>query len=281
MTLSIRLMQVRPVRRGGFTLIELLVVISIISLLVAILLPALAGARTRAVQAACLAQTRQIMMGALMYANDNKSKLPSNQNNTTAPYGVCDKPWTSSWGTGDPYRFFGLCVSYVQYSGFFCPANANATWANRKVDVNQVAGVTVMGANSARGGYAYRFVREDGSSANGVSSEGARIPVASLDLGQRFAAAQTYLGYGAGYRLPPAKTALLGDLTWGYRSSPIDLGIVKEVHETGGNAAYFDGHGAFRPIQNLVDYSPNFTANYFTTDARVSWLTFLFMYDLR
>lgn len=56
---------------AAFTLIELLVVISIISLLVAILLPSLAAARARAKQIQCLAQQKQYHLGLSTYAMDN------------------------------------------------------------------------------------------------------------------------------------------------------------------------------------------------------------------
>ena len=62
----------RRARRGAFTLIELLVVIAIISLLVAVLLPALAGARKAARQTKCLTQLRQLAVAQELYANDNR-----------------------------------------------------------------------------------------------------------------------------------------------------------------------------------------------------------------
>ncbi len=61
----------RPTHRHGFTLIELLVVISIISLLIAILLPALSGARTAARSIHCLSQLRQWGIGLNTYMIDN------------------------------------------------------------------------------------------------------------------------------------------------------------------------------------------------------------------
>jgi len=66
----------RPVRqRPGFTLIELLVVISIIAILIALLLPALTAAKRAGKIARCLANARQLAVGAHAYEGD-KGELP-------------------------------------------------------------------------------------------------------------------------------------------------------------------------------------------------------------
>jgi prepilin-type N-terminal cleavage/methylation domain-containing protein/prepilin-type processing-associated H-X9-DG protein len=62
--------------RRGFTLIELLVVIAIISLLVGILLPALAGAREAARQTKCLAGVKSIAAALTIYSNDFRETFP-------------------------------------------------------------------------------------------------------------------------------------------------------------------------------------------------------------
>jgi prepilin-type N-terminal cleavage/methylation domain-containing protein len=62
--------------RRGFTLIELLVVILIIAILAAMLLPALAAAKVRAMKADCLSNLRQLEVAYNMYADDYRDHLP-------------------------------------------------------------------------------------------------------------------------------------------------------------------------------------------------------------
>ena len=61
---------------AGFTLIELLVVISIIALLIALLLPALARARIVALQTVCAANIRSLVQGCFEYAQSNRGQYP-------------------------------------------------------------------------------------------------------------------------------------------------------------------------------------------------------------
>jgi len=115
--------------KKGFTLIELLVVIAIIAILAAILFPVFAQARSKARQASCLSNTRQIALAMLMYADDYDETLPDSfinpwndpASSTFVPYPVVQ----NTGGTGYDAMMWGFgpaVMDYVKNSRtFHCP----------------------------------------------------------------------------------------------------------------------------------------------------------------
>ena len=106
--------------RTAFTLIELLVVIAIIAILAAMLLPVLAKAKERAQRTVCKSNMRQVAVGTLMYAMDNREKFANNQ----FPGG----DYHASWLAEPTYTYFTDVVK-LKTNCYTCPNKGrDAPW---------------------------------------------------------------------------------------------------------------------------------------------------------
>lgn len=81
-TLSLVTQPRRAIRKTAFTLLEVLVVVSIVALLLAVVLPALRGAKSRARRLQCAVGMRQIGVGLATYAAEANDTLPLNAGET-------------------------------------------------------------------------------------------------------------------------------------------------------------------------------------------------------
>ena len=146
--------------RKGFTLIELLVVIAIIAILAAILFPVFSRAREKARQSSCLSNVKQIMMGALMYAQDYDETFVPSESAATYPWSQLILPYLknkqiyacpSYRGTGAATVIgYGINIVHVATAGVCGPSPAGQPLSVLE-DSSSVIAIGELDGDSAAG----------------------------------------------------------------------------------------------------------------------------------
>src|SRR6266568_2584138 len=106
---------------GGFTLLELLAVIVIVTVLAALLLPALGKAREQGRASVCRSNMRQIALAMTLYADDNMDYLPWP--------GDVDRNWQPDWVFGGQADTFPARPELWKGSGFGLHAESGSIFS--------------------------------------------------------------------------------------------------------------------------------------------------------
>jgi len=230
--------QLRDDVHHAFTLIELLVVISIISILAALLLPALKNARDRVNSLSCMNNEKNMALASLQYADDYTNYLP----HSGYPHLGYNKFPNTCWrALIAPYLNVTVPPnsqnSYVLEHGVFqCPSQKKETCGN-----------PVYGYNGFYGGYGWSYVYLGNS--DGYSAPPYNSPHAPWTKTSQLK--------------KPSQTIMLGDTPDDSPGSAADCFFFycdagpytryPARHNYGGNIAWADGHVSSHRRMEFVD----------------------------
>lgn len=225
-------------RWGGFTLIELLVVVAVITILAALLLPALAKTKEWGRATACTNKLKQIGLLHAMYANDYADIVPPHiyyysggkyymySGNTMFWPSFLECAGLADARFGALYSKASNCQALAASSLFVCPGNPSLhSWGYMNYSSNQ-----------------------EGTTTGGWNPWGNTPPIITR-LSRIAKPTKTMLVMDGGTGNPVE--ALDSSVTWSSYSFPTRIPL---CHRNGGNIVFFDGHADWARYPSYSQY---------------------------